>query len=541
MWTRQSLIYPILAMLALTALASIVSGYYINYLPVHKNIHRDLALSLETVREAVQTNLDEELLGLDRLARVLQGDRLLKRGLVKHSEDPEAGLNILRRKLDVYFPGLGADLLLIVDAKGGLIYRAHAPGDQSPTPLTPGIEKALAGETVRITLEDERGLLHAVHTPLFDQGNVQGVVVVGNRIGPPQAAFANSRFDTLVSIALPGKVLSDPLASPGNWLPISDARVKKAIALEKPLFWEEHDLARAQHIAPIHLGDRTLAIVTHIDLVPSHGALFQSSYRLMWLAVVLFMLVLLLGIGAYYFLIHPLRKLFAKASVLLDVCATSVSDDVTNSGTATVDGNEIKRLDHALEMASFTVYAHIGQLHEQKEKFANMAVKDPLTGLGNRRLFDDILSTALALCQRHGGQLAVFYLDLDHFKPINDTLGHDIGDLLLKEVAGRLHHTLRDSDAVFRLGGDEFAAILTQCADEKIAMTLAGRLNDVVSKPYRLNGHVCKIGVSIGIAIFPIHGADAKELLKRADTALYAAKEGGRGNFRVYDHASEAN
>jgi diguanylate cyclase (GGDEF)-like protein len=144
--------------------------------------------------------------------------------------------------------------------------------------------------------------------------------------------------------------------------------------------------------------------------------------------------------------------------------------------------------------------------------------------LPNRALFHDRLEQGLALAHRHQQQLAVLFLDLDHFKEINDTLGHDIGDVLLKESANRLLACVRETDTVARMGGDEFTVILAEIKAPEHAQHVAQSILNAMLEPFDLNGKRCNVGCSIGIARYPEHGMDSETLLKNADTAMYHAK-----------------
>jgi diguanylate cyclase (GGDEF)-like protein len=149
---------------------------------------------------------------------------------------------------------------------------------------------------------------------------------------------------------------------------------------------------------------------------------------------------------------------------------------------------------------------------------------DELTGLCHRTLFLDCLRQAIARTRREGGTVAVLCLDLDRFKEVNDTLGHPIGDLLLKAVAGRLLDNLREVDTAARLGGDEFAVVLAGLDEPTGADALARWLLAALAEPYDVDGHKAVVGASIGIAIWPVDGDDPERLLKCADLALYRAK-----------------
>jgi diguanylate cyclase (GGDEF)-like protein len=173
-------------------------------------------------------------------------------------------------------------------------------------------------------------------------------------------------------------------------------------------------------------------------------------------------------------------------------------------------------------------------------RIAQLAHYDPLTNLPNRTLFREQLETELTFVRR-GAQLAVLYLDLDHFKSINDTLGHPAGDELLKAVAQRLRNCLRESDLIARLGGDEFAIVQTQLQDPKDAVVLALRLREAVTgASYDLSGHQTTTDLSIGIALSPGDGTEIDELVKHADLALYGAKAEGRANHRFFEPGMNA-
>jgi diguanylate cyclase (GGDEF)-like protein len=172
------------------------------------------------------------------------------------------------------------------------------------------------------------------------------------------------------------------------------------------------------------------------------------------------------------------------------------------------------------------------KLAEERVQF--LAFYDALTGLPNRTLLQDRLTKALASARRRKDKVAVLFLDLDRFKDINDSLGHSVGDLLLKEVAERLKTWGREQDTVARLGGDEFLITLTQVKDAPDAAVATERLMDAMTAEFVIQGHSLHVSCSIGISIFPEHGADCETLIKNADTAMYRAKDGGRNNFRFF-------
>ncbi len=169
-----------------------------------------------------------------------------------------------------------------------------------------------------------------------------------------------------------------------------------------------------------------------------------------------------------------------------------------------------------------------------------MARRDPLTGLPNRLLLRERLAEALARLARTGECCALLLIDLDRFKPVNDTLGHPIGDALLETVADRLRSTVRPTDTVARIGGDEFVILQAGIRDAAGTQALARRVVDLIGRTYMVEGHLLTIGASVGVALAPEDGTDADRLLKNADLALYRAKLDGRGTYRFFEPEMDA-
>lgn len=182
------------------------------------------------------------------------------------------------------------------------------------------------------------------------------------------------------------------------------------------------------------------------------------------------------------------------------------------------------------------LHEDVTQQRQTQDRIHFLARHDMLTGLPNRSVVREEIERALAATRR-GGAMALLCLDLDRFKPVNDTYGHAVGDALLKQVALRLRESVREVDVVARLGGDEFAVV--QCGGEhpEASTRLAQRIIDVLGRPFELEGNVVHIGTSVGIALAPHDGADPETLQRHADLALYGAKSDGRGTMRYFEPA----
>ena len=174
------------------------------------------------------------------------------------------------------------------------------------------------------------------------------------------------------------------------------------------------------------------------------------------------------------------------------------------------------------------------ELREKKEFIQHMAYHDTLTGLPNRLLLNDRVTQALEYSQRHKQMLSICFLDLDGFKAINDTFGHDTGDLLLKQVSERLTACVRKSDTVARMGGDEFVIMLQDIREPGDAEITAGKILKELARTFVLSGKELCITVSIGLSLYPTDGTDIGTLMKKADIAMYNAKKAGKNKFLLY-------
>lgn len=176
----------------------------------------------------------------------------------------------------------------------------------------------------------------------------------------------------------------------------------------------------------------------------------------------------------------------------------------------------------------------ITERKKYEEKIQQMAFHDSLTGLPNRKLFSDRLGIVLAQAKRNKKKVGIVMLDLDNFKDVNDTLGHDVGDTLLKAVAERLSGTLRKSDTVARFGGDEFVLIFPDMEVIEEAIQVVQKIIDRFHKPFLIDTHQLVVTTSIGIAVYPNDGMDEEILMKNADIAMYQAKQAGRARYQLY-------
>ena len=181
-----------------------------------------------------------------------------------------------------------------------------------------------------------------------------------------------------------------------------------------------------------------------------------------------------------------------------------------------------------------SIVEDITERREAQSRVQYLATHDEMTGLANRTLFNELLAKATAAGKRYGRTFAVLFIDLDRFKIINDSLGHEGGDQLLKEMAVRFNAKVRESDMLARFGGDEFVLLINEVPDRATAAFIARNLLLLTMKPVRIAGQQCRVTASIGIALYPDDANDASELMKHADMAMYRAKEEGKNGFQFY-------
>jgi len=244
--------------------------------------------------------------------------------------------------------------------------------------------------------------------------------------------------------------------------------------------------------------------------------------------------------GHYIWVHDSLRVFHGETDQVLDVVGALI--DITERKAAEA---ELRRhRDHLQELVAEQTVDLIAakeaaekamrEAKQAEEKTRYLAFNDPLTGLPNRVLLLERLNQAIAHVNRHGTQFALFFIDLDRFKNINDSLGHFVGDRLLREVAKRLTTCVRQTDTVSRQGGDEFVILLPEIGDMQNAVDVAEKLLAIVAEPYVMDGYELRVTHSIGISVFPDDGNDIEDIMRKADTAMYKAKEAGRNNYQFY-------
>jgi diguanylate cyclase (GGDEF)-like protein len=297
--------------------------------------------------------------------------------------------------------------------------------------------------------------------------------------------------------------------------------------------------------------DRTAAPIGHIRLGMTFERLQAEFRRHLFGALTVVAVLMILAIGATLLLtrrlVAPMRRLMRAARAVgagkLDVYVPARSSDELGLLTHAFNHMTQRLAESQAEVGTYqrTLEEKVAQRTKELEIATAHAYKlaqhDILTGLPNRSLLNQRLKQILAQAQREGTHVACLFLDFDHFKRINDTLGHDAGDHLLQAVAQRLTSAVREADTVARLGGDEFVVILPGLDPAHATfetMTVLARVRETFLAPFRLSDQMPTLTSSIGVSMYPLDANDPVSLIKQADTAMYAAKEAGRNAYRFY-------
>ncbi len=254
------------------------------------------------------------------------------------------------------------------------------------------------------------------------------------------------------------------------------------------------------------------------------------------LAVATLQMVAVFSVLAIILAVLVARALTGPLNAMVGA-ARRYSDDQTISELPVTRNDELGLLARSFREMQDRINAHISQLHESQRDIVHLARHDALTGLANRLLLHDRLEHAIAGSQRAGRKVALIFIDLDRFKPINDTLGHAVGDEVLKAVAHRLKNMVREADTVARLGGDEFVILIESFEDPRQVGLIAQKVVDSFRLPLKISGHEIRMGASIGIGMYPEDGNNASALLDKADMAMYRAKKIGGDTYRFCSSA----
>jgi len=411
--------------------------------------------------------------------------------------------------------------------------------------LTSSIALTLA--TLGFAVNDWFALRASAH----DRLRAQAGIVASNSVAALTFGDRIAAGNTLESLQSQGEIIAAVLFAADGRVFAQYQRENERVPLVLP---ERSQGELGEHLFVVHplvLEGETIGNI----LVVSELGFWQQRQRYhLRTALALFLLSLLV----VYVISTKLQRIVSLPIIKLAKVARRVTESQDYSlraeklsrdeiGRLVDDFNEMlhqiqlrdRQLQGSRELLEEKVQERTAELTELTRQLEHQAYYDTLTGLANRSTFDDHLRLAIGQSQRHGGSVAVLFMDLDRFKVINDTLGHIVGDKLLIQVANRFSACLRGSDTLARLGGDEFAVLLVEPRTDNEATEVASKLIAAINQPFSVEGYSLHVTTSIGISVFPGDGDSAEAIIKNADTAMYRAKDSGRNQFAFF--AAEMN
>lgn len=402
---------------------------------------------------------------------------------------------------------------------------------------------ALLLSVAGFAIHDWLSLRHAVYERLQAQAGIIG----HNSIAALTFDDPDAAYDTLTSLRQEADILGaalytrdgarfaayqrpDAAALPATLPPPGSGTLDEQIYVVSPIVFDEHLIGHVMIVSDLSAWQKRQRFHLLITL-----AVFVVALLFAWL----------LSSRLHQLVSEPILQLAATArrvSQQRDYRLRAIKYAQDEIGLLVDDFNEMLRQielrDHELQQAHDYLEARVAartqELTELTQQLEHLAYHDNLTGLANRITFEDHLRLAIDQAQRHHQRFAVFFLDLDRFKLINDTLGHDVGDKLLITIARRLTTCLRQSDTLARLGGDEFAILLPQLRHDTDAAEIAHKIIQAITAPLEISGYHLHITTSIGISLFPEDGDSVASLVKNADTAMYRSKDSGRNQYTFF-------
>jgi diguanylate cyclase (GGDEF)-like protein len=501
----------IAALLLLLVVPMQIAGFVVVRDAMERNAHDHGRAELAVGERVLSQLLEDGRLRLTGAAERAADDHLLREALATRDQASMIGTLRWHRERT------GADVAMLV-GRGGQVLADATPANGRP-----------AGEGTRHVPSSTRGI------EVVGESVVQ-VVTIPVRTSPPSAWVAlGARLDahllrqlallTSLEVSLGTRALNDQwrvLDASGN-VHLRRARPVSGQGSTSPALWEpaastgEERERRVLVLRSDPEPQVAFVLERSVARAAAPFKVLQDTFLALTIAAVVLAAIVSIWIARR--VTRPLRELVGAARRI-------EHGDYGHSASA-AGRDELGELAGAFNHMRVAIAA-------RERRISDLAYADALTGLPNRALFMDRLEQAVSMAQRTHGRLAVLTIDLDRFKNVNDTLGHSMGDLLLRDVAARLRRALeRRTDTVARLGGDEFAVLLPMQALDG-AYLAARKITDVLSDALTIEGHLIDVGASTGIAVYPEHGEDADSLMRHADVAMYAAKRAGTGH-EAYD------
>jgi diguanylate cyclase (GGDEF)-like protein len=501
---------------------------------------------IKTVARVIEPQLKHEGERLHLITQLMLVQDGLSNGMQRKGADRVAAI---AKILDFAYLQSRVDVLEVTDEQGIVLYRAQDPGRSGDLATAWGVAEALEGTGSLVSAKGTRGALVMSVEPIQAGGKVIGTVSAGTLIGE---SFIHALSDEVgADLALLTRS-GDLVASNAPGVMTPDVSALTAAFQQKIPIYRSNEATRTTLVyLPVLIVDEAWVIMAEIDSTPAFDLLKKGDEKSALVTLLVVTGSILTTFLVLWYALKPLRELRLRAEKIFaeltgKTIAKSGDDGIVSIARVlgTLTELLLNRNRELIEHQAI-LEVEISRSMAAAEEINQLTNYDSLTLLPNRRLLLDRLKQALASSNRSHKYGVLLLIDLDNFKTLNDTLGHDFGDMLLQQVARRLVTSLREGDTVARLGGDEFVVMLEDLSENvQEAATQAEALGEKIlatlNQPYQLSSYEYHSTSSIGVTLFTNHHESVDELLKQADLALYQAKAAGRNTLSFFDPEMQA-
>jgi diguanylate cyclase (GGDEF)-like protein len=520
MWRHRSLIYPAAFFFLVAVAATLGVGYFINYSILEDVLRQRMTTNASQVASSIRQGVEEKMTRMERF----KNSWVANADWMTNPQDPP----IFGDRLRELFPLWPLDFLILLEPQGNVAQAL--PKNFSLTHPIPPVLMGKAKDQLRQAphwwsagmVDGQWHLLLFAALPALPE-QAPRLLVFGHRLEKLAAQLRKESPDTPFLLATSGGIINGELPSDQTWKALRDpiAQVLDGppgttrIRFELRHTW-------GWHFSALPIAGNRFALIVPVPLDEARTILVNSRQRLALSGLGIIALLLLLGWGVERMILSPLRRLRDQAALLVEAC--SVDED--HPFEAPQGGNEIALLDRAFQEASIKLYAHVVNLADTKQLLESLALKDPVTLLGNRRMFDEFLGRTLGHCRRKNREVMIVLIHPGVLDNPSSTLNLSDRNRLLQILANRLRDHLRGEDLAFRIEDSEFVAFAPECGEVDQVRTIANRLRDLLAESCPLaDGRLVSLEARMGISLFPDAGDNVETLLEAARAALEKTKK----------------
>ncbi|MBF0370507.1 MAG: GGDEF domain-containing protein [Magnetococcales bacterium] len=537
MWRDKSLKIPAVSFLLVAVIATLGVGYLINFTILKDVLQERMHVRAGQITEGVRADLSSRVSKLEHFKDSWSENTEYLLDLEADNGVEGLGLKEMVRQWQDLFPLWNLEFLLILDHQGQTLQHLPVSFDASEPlsgELLQNARKALSkGHHYWSSAKVGGAWSLLLFAPLKVEGHPSLTVVFAQQMEALAAEVRAANPAHPFQLAAGDGLIGD------NLLDVQpDSRLQLMIdgVIESDVAHMEYDADRQTNlfVTPLPIFDRSFALVVPVEVEQARQILAGSRERLAYSGIFIVLLLVGVGFALDRLILAPLKRLRNQAAAMVKACSGNEQKLYIDPEES---GNEIALLEKAFEEASVKLYAHVSHLIDAKQLLEGLALQDPVTLLGNRRMFHEFLARTLGQCRRKERKVAVLLIEPTSLTERGSSSDEVERDLMLRAMADRLRHHLRGEDLAFRVDHNMFVSFAPECGDEEQVLALTNRLYQFLVAPYTLEGgKKVVLGLHIGISLFPESGEEVTDLLEASGRALDLAKREGGVPFRIYQH-----